>query len=174
MCGEEFKKLQNQVEGYNHLFKVLKLSQPLLQSPADFLPVVEAIKQQVPALKNGEAVVFMGHGTSNESQRVYSNLESFLKVNGVNGFIGTLKGEPGIQTVIKKLEEMQVKEVILMPLLLATGHHVKRDMIEDKADSWKNQLEIHGFKVQIYLQGLGENPKIQQRFLDLIFHCINQ
>lgn len=174
VCGEEFKKLQNQVEGYNHLFKILKISQPLLQSSDDFLPVAEAIKQQVPALKNGEAVVFMGHGTSNESQMVYPVLESFLKANGINAFIGTLKGEPGIQKVIKELKQNHVKTVILMPLLLATGYHVMRDMIEDKKDSWKNQLEIHGFKVQIYLRGLGENPKIQQRFLDLIFHYINQ
>ena len=173
VCGEEFKKLQRQVESYRHHFRVLILSQPLLQGPDDFLPVAKAIKKQLPVQTSGEAIVLMGHGTSSESQIVYPMLDTVLRANGVNAFVGTLKGEPGIETLMKRLKEQQVKMVILAPLLLATGYHVKRDMIADQDTSWKNQLEKHGFKVQVFLQGLGENPEIQHRFVNLISRYIN-
>ena len=50
--------------------------------------------------------------------------------------------------------------------LPVAGDHAINDMAADDEDSWKGQLARVGIEAQPWLQGLGENPLIQQLFLD--------
>ena len=46
-------------------------------------------------------------------------------------------------------------------------------MAGDKEDSWKNILEEKGYKVNIYLHGIGENKGIQDIFIQHVQDCID-
>lgn len=49
----------------------------------------------------------------------------------------------------------------LAPLMFVAGDHAKNDI----AGEWKENLEKQGYKVNLYLKGLGENPTVQQLFI---------
>lgn len=174
ICGEEFNKLKNQIEGYKHKFKKLILGRPLLTYIEDYKEVVKAIETQIPQMEDNEAVVFMGHGTFHESHSTYPAIEYMIRDHGINAYVGTVEGYPEIENVIKKLKESNIKTVNLMPLMLVAGDHAINDMAGDEEDSWKSILESDGFEVNIYLQGLGENSKIQDKFVKHAQDCIDQ
>ena len=174
ICGEEFNKLKAQIESYKPKFKKLVLGRPLLTYIDDYKEVVEALEVQIPKMENDEAVVFMGHGTFHESHAAYPAIEYMLRDHGINGYVGTVEGYPEIENVIKRLKENKVKIVNLMPLMLVAGDHAINDMAGDEEDSWKSILEEQGFEVKVHLQGLGENYKIQDKFVKHAYDCIKQ
>ena len=45
--------------------------------------------------------------------------------------------------------------------MFVAGDHAKNDI----AGEWKEELEKRGYKVNVYLKGLGENPAIQDLFI---------
>lgn len=49
--------------------------------------------------------------------------------------------------------------------MLVAGDHALNDMAGDEEDSWKSMLIKNGFHVEVTLNGLGENKKIQDIFL---------
>ncbi|SQC01335.1 anaerobic cobalt chelatase cbiK [Clostridium tetanomorphum] len=60
-----------------------------------------------------------------------------------------------------------------MPFMLVAGDHATNDMAGDEEDSWKSILENEGFKVNIYLHGIGENENIQKIFIQHLQDCID-
>ena len=174
ICGEEFNKLKEQVESYKNKFEKIILGRPLLTYIEDYKETVEAIEKQIPKMEKQEAVVFMGHGTFHESHSAYPALEYMLRDAGINAYVGTVEGYPEIEQVIKRLEINNIKTVNLMPFMLVAGDHAINDMAGDDDDSWKSIFESHGFKVKIHLQGLGENPFIQDKFMKHAHDCIEE
>lgn len=165
--GEEYDYIKNVVNAYRikNSFKNITLGRPLLYFkgedaiPDDYSIMVEALKAQ---FKEDENVIFMGHGTKHPANAVYSCLQAVLRDHELNNvFIGTVEGYPTLNNVINYLKEKEIKAVTLMPLLLVAGDHAINDMASCEEDSWKSILEREGFKVKIYLHGLGENSKIQ-------------
>ena len=49
--------------------------------------------------------------------------------------------------------------------MLVAGEHAKNDMAGENKNSWKNVLLGEGFKVNLYLHGLGEIKKFQDIYL---------
>jgi len=172
--GEEFNQLKWHLLSYEHKFKKIQLGRPLLTYMADYIETVEVMKEQLPQLKDHEALIFMGHGTANVAQAAYCALEYVLRDREINAFVGTLTGYPGIDQIIKNLELNQGKTVILMPFLLVTGYHVMKDMKGEQAESWKNRLEIRGYEVQVILKGLGEYPGIRKQFINHAHQSVQQ
>ena len=174
ICGEEFNKLKDQIEEYKPKFKKLILGRPLLTYIDDYKEVVEAIETQIPQMCDDEAVVFMGHGTFHESHSAYPAIEYMLRDHGINAYVGTVEGYPELDHVIKKLKADNIKTVNLMPLMLVAGDHAINDMAGDEEDSWKSMLEEEGFEIKVHLKGLGENSKIQDKFVKRAHDCIDQ
>lgn len=169
--GEEYEYISKVVENYRKQdrFCNITLGRPLLyfkgeeNLPDDYSILVEALKTQ---FKEKENVILMGHGTHHPANAVYSCLQAVLKDHGLsNVFIGTIDGYPTLNNIIQYLKEKEIKELTLMPLLLVAGDHAINDMASDEEDSWKSILEREGFKVNIYLRGLGENEKIQEIYI---------
>ena len=140
----------------------------------DYKETVEAIENQIPKMNEQEAVVFMGHGTFHESHSTYPALEYMLRDSGINAYVGTVEGYPEIEHVIRRLEANNIKTVNLMPFMLVAGDHAINDMAGDEEDSWKSIFESHGFEVKIHLQGLGENPCIQDKFMRHAYNCVEK
>lgn len=174
ICGEEFNKLKEQVDMYKSKFRKIILGKALLTSIQDYKEVVEAIKYQVPKMKIDEAVVFMGHGTTHESHSSYPALEYMMRDANINAYVGTVEGYPEIQQVIKRLKQDKIKFINLMPFMLVAGDHAINDMASEEDDSWKSILEKHGFEVRTYLQGLGENTYIQDKFMKHAYECVQE
>ncbi len=55
-----------------------------------------------------------------------------------------------------------------MPFMLVAGDHANNDMAGEDEESWKNVLEKEGFKVDLYLKGLGANIEFQKIYRDHI------
>lgn len=165
ICGEEYSKLKEQVESFKDRFKKLKLGRPLLTGIADYKAAIEAVKKQLPSLKEGEGVVFMGHGTTHEAHSAYCALDYMFDQEDLPVYIGTVEGYPEIEQVMKCLRKANIHKVYLMPFMLVAGDHAINDMAGDEEDAWKSILEAEGFEVECILRGLGENPAIRERFL---------
>lgn len=174
ICGEEFNKLKEQVESYQDKFKKIILGRPLLTYIDDYKEAVEAINHQIPQMEEDEAVVFMGHGTFHESHSSYPALEYMLRDAGINAYVGTVEGYPELDQVIDRLKMNNIKKVNLMPFMLVAGDHAINDMAGDEEDSWKTILEEHGFDIKVHLKGLGENPHIQDKFMNHAHDCIEK
>lgn len=166
--GNEFYKLQHQTKQYKYKFKQLILGFPLVTNEESMLKVVNAINAQLPVLNPNEALVLMGHGTLTYENNIYSKIEYIFRTNGVNAYVGTLKGDYNINIIIERLHKTKIQKVVLMPLLLTIGHHVMEDMIGKKEDSWKSMLIRNGYEVEVKLQALGEIPSIANYYVELI------
>ena len=174
ICGEEFNKLKEQVESYKDKFEKIILGRPLLTYIEDYKETVEAIENQIPKMNEQEAVVFMGHGTFHESHSTYPALEYMFRDNDMNVYIGTVEGYPEIEQVVKKLKADNIKTVDVLPFMLVAGDHATNDMASDEEDSWKSILEKEGFNVKVHLQGLGEYPAIQDKFVNHALDCAKE
>jgi len=173
ICGEEFNKLKCQIDNYKNKFEKIILGRPLLTYKEDYEEVIEIMVNQLPKNSNNEAIVLMAHGTAHKSHSTYSTLESMLRDININAYIGTIEGYPNIDEVIEKLKFNNIKKVYLVPFMLTAGKHIIEDMAGNNDKSWKTILKNNGFDVILYLQGLGENYYIQDKFTRHTQDCLN-
>ncbi|WP_392486725.1 sirohydrochlorin cobaltochelatase [Haloimpatiens sp. FM7315] len=169
--GIEYEKVQKEVEEFKEkgAFEKLVLGEPLLYKEEDYIKVIDALKKQMPPMKEGEAVVLMGHGSSHFSNASYALMQYMLEENGLyNVLIGTVEGYPTLDNVIRRLKNKNIKEVTLMPLMLVAGDHARNDMAGEEEDSWKSILEKEGFNCKAYVKGLGENKYIQDMYVEKV------
>ncbi len=169
MDGFEYHDMVTELEEYSDLFDQIAVGKPLLSDEEDFKAVVRAITDGAGSSDQEDtAMVFMGHGTEAESNRVYKKLQNTLAEEGFdNYFIGTVEAEPDLDDVAAALREKGVyKKVVLRPLMLVAGDHANNDMAGDEEDSWKTVLGAEGYEVECVLQGLGELKSIQDLYVD--------
>lgn len=76
-----------------------------------------------------------------------------------------MDGKASIDDVIKWIEENEIKEVTLAPLMLMAGSYARNYMCGEQGTYWKGILESLGVNVEIYLHGLGELAKFQEIYL---------
>jgi len=179
--GDEYDKVQRAAEPYiqSKAFSSLKIGRPILyfmgqeERPDDYLIAIQAIQTQIPKQKNDEAIVWMGHGGNNPANAAYAVLQMKMEDAGLsNNFIYTVEAYPNLENVIKKLSRNKIEKVTLMPFMLVAGDHAQNDMAGDEEDSAKTILAKAGFKVDVYLHGLGENPGIQNIYVQHVRDAI--
>jgi sirohydrochlorin cobaltochelatase len=174
VAGEEYEKIRGLVNDYtdSKKFRRLALGRPLLyymgqeeqpDEPDDYLAVIKALDVTAGA---GEAVVLMGHGGLHPANAAYAVLQ--LKLNDAgkqNVFVYAVEGYPSLQRVIGQMRSAGVRKVQLQPFMLVAGNHVRKDMDGDEKSSAKSVLTAAGFDVELKLNGLGENPAIQDAYV---------
>ncbi len=166
ICGDEYDKLREHIAEFEGKFSKLSVGRPLLTTIEDYQAAVKAVRFDLPKLKEDEAIVFMGHGTTHPVFSAYCALEYAFKEQNINAYVGTVEGYPMIENVIDRLKEDQIHTVYLIPFMLVAGDHAINDMASDEEDSWKTLLIESGINVHIILKGLGENPEIQRLFVE--------
>lgn len=176
-AGAEYEKVKGIV---SHLqaekaFKRLELGRPLLYYPGvegypdDYSIAIKALESQMPQLGRRDAVVFMGHGGPHPANAAYATLQMKLEANGLEKvFVYTVEGYPDLDWVVEKLKETKRKKVTLMPFMMVAGDHANNDMAGDEEDSAKSILKAAGFEVNTVVKGLGENPAIQDIYVQHI------
>lgn len=179
VVGAEYDKVKK-IAAHAKGFQKIVIGRPLLYytgqegKPDDYVSAIHAIERQLPRLESQEAVLFMGHGGVHPGNTAYAALQMKMEDTGLdNVFIYTVEGYPVLENVIKKLKTKNIKKVTLMPFMLVAGDHVKNDMASDEDDSAKSQLLSAGFEVEVYLHSLGENPKIQDLYVQHLKDIMN-
>ena len=152
-------------------FKKMTLATPLMywqgqeNQRDDVTQVLESLN--LPAYKKGTAILLMAHGTPDPSNAYYSVMQEKLrrmKRNDVH--IYTVEGWPRLDDWAGKLKMHKVNKIILIPLMMVAGDHANNDMAGNEEDSHKVILQNMGFKVETRLQGLGENKRIRDIFVE--------
>lgn len=157
-CG--YGRLKAEAEGFPGRFAQVVVGRPLLADGRDVLRFAEGLAGAHPR-RDGEAVVYMGHGTEGAVNGVYAALQDALDLAGRNDIrIGTVKGRPGLEDILGLLPESC--GVTLRPLLLTAGNHARNDM----AVEWKNRLEQAGHSVRCGFVGLGELAWVQEMYME--------
>ena len=168
MNGLEYEELKGDIAQYSDAFDKIAIGQPLLSSDDDFSRVENAIVDWTKDYDDGEtAIVFMGHGTSADSNGVYQKMQDLQTKDGhTNYFVGTAEATPSLGDVMAAVKKGNYKRVVLEPLMVVAGDHANNDMAGDDKDSWKSQFEAAGYQVECLLRGLGENETIRQIYVE--------
>lgn len=160
--GTEMKELRREVESLSLNFKDIRVGNPLLYAPEDYQVVVGAVTKAVDeAYRNGQKLL-VGHGTPDPATASYAMFDYMLKAEGHRNYhVGTVEGYPEYEDALRMLNAEGVKVVTLLPLMFVAGDHANNDI----AGEWKENLEKAGYKVNLYLKGLGGNPQVQDLFV---------
>lgn len=167
MNGLEYDDLVESVAQYSDAFEKVAIGEPLLTSDEDFAKVEAALIAQTNKYNDGEtAICFMGHGTTADSNEVYSKLQTLFDNDGYDNYcIGTVEAKPDIDDVIARVKAGEYKRVVIQPLMVVAGDHANNDMAGDE-DSWKTALEAEGYEVECVIQGLGEDEAIRSIYVE--------
>lgn len=162
--GEEYEKLVQLVETKRKQFAEVVIAKPLIAGRSDMMHVAHILRQTY-VKQPDMALVMMGHGTYQAGNVVYETMECVCRELGCEDmYLGTVRSYPGIDVILKKVTDANIKKVILLPFMFVAGAHVRRDMIGEKPDSWRSRLEQHGLEVTAVLKGLGEYEEIQMLY----------
>lgn len=169
--GMEYKYDVALFHEYKSQFKAMTLATPLMywQGQEDQRDDVMEVMQSLhlPAYKKGTAILLMAHGTPDPSNAYYSVMQEKLRAMKRNDVhIYTVEGWPRLDDWAGKLKMHKVEKIILIPLMMVAGDHANNDMAGDEDDSHKVILQKMGFKVETRLQGLGENKRIRDIFVE--------
>ena len=167
MNGYEYDDLAKALESYKDKFKKVAVGEPLLSSDDDYYKVIAALASVSERYDDGKtALVFMGHGTEAESNKVYSTLQDKLTAEGKkNYFIGTVEATPSIEDVLKGVKAAGLKKAVLRPLMVVAGDHANNDMADlEDPESWASQLTAAGIEVECVLEGLGQIVEIDELY----------
>jgi len=158
--GVEMESLRRDAASVEPFFKEVRIGNPLLYSVEDFETVVSALAELRPARGS---VVLVGHGTTTPITATYAMIDYMFNARGIRDFhVGTVEGYPTFETMLARLKASRAREVTLVPLMFVAGDHARNDIDGE----WREALEREGFKVSTRMEGLGQNPAIQDIFID--------
>lgn len=160
MNGAEYDKACAMINEFMDKMNI-RISRPLISKTEDYFEIVNIFSKKLTDKKC--LYIFMGHGSEHFANSLYSALDYHFKNAGMdNVFVGTVEGFPDLETVINRAKENGIKNVILRPLMLVSGDHVRNDM----AVEWKEEFEKNGFDVECDFTGLGEIEEIQNMYCE--------
>lgn len=161
--GIEMESLRKDLDLMRPLFKEIRLGMPLLYSPEDYKQVIDCLAEKG---QEKTFTILVGHGTYTPATAQYAMLDYMLQAEGHTDFaVGTVEGYPTFDNAISRVQaKKKIKQVQLIPFMFVAGDHAKNDIAGDM----KEALEKKGYKVSVRMEGLGENPAIQQIYIDHI------
>lgn len=161
MAGKEYEDIKEVMKNYSYSFKSLKIGRTLLGFKGKELE--EACDRVINLIKieKDKNIVLIGHGSRTGSNESYYKLEERFKYLGYEKLlIGTLDGKRNQEVIINELREKEIKEVIVMSLLILPGNHAKKQ-IESGEKSWVHRLRNQGIKVEVNMKALLEYKEIR-------------
>ncbi len=169
--GQEYQYLENIVKTFRNISKhevTISLGHPLLYSQDDLAETAQNMIQASPPLAKGEAMLWMAHGTKDQSSIYYPALQYALSTHSPQQYLATVEFEPALESVVKQLKAAKIKTIYLQPFMSVAGDHAINDMAGEEPDSWKQQLEAAGFRVECILKGLIENDIFVNQWINRI------
>lgn len=161
--GIEMESLRKDIDQMRPLFKEIRLGMPLLYTPEDYKQVIDCLAEKS---REKTFTILVEHGTYTPATAQYAMLDYMLQAEGHSDFaVGTVEGYPTFDNAVDRLQaQKKIKQVQLVPFMFVAGDHAKNDIAVDM----KEALEEKGYKVTPLMEGLGEQPAIQQIYIDHI------
>lgn len=157
--GLEMESLRRDVRDASGRFTDIRVGDPLLYSPEDYTASIEALTAGTDPEK---AYILVGHGTYDPSTAQYAMLDHMFAAQSYdNFFVGTVEGYPDMVQVIERLKITSRREAVLVPFMFVAGEHAHNDIAVD----WREALEQAGYRVEVRMEGLGQNASIQDIYL---------
>ncbi|MBQ8110654.1 MAG: sirohydrochlorin cobaltochelatase [Clostridia bacterium] len=168
MHGFEYDDVVAELAERAEDFEQVIVAEPLLTSDEDFDRVADIMIDLLKDYDDGQtAIVYMGHGTEHEYNKVYAQMQEVLTSKGAdNYYVGTVEAEPSVDDVLEAIKDKGYTKVVLRDMMVVCGDHANNDMAGDEEDSWKSIFTAAGYDVTCVLQGLGEVPEIQQIYVE--------
>lgn len=139
-------------------FIALDVGGPLLDTPDDLIRAADGLYSYIPPLKQNDAVVLIGHGAIHEGHACYAALQQTARNVVPDILIGTLTGEPGIDTIVQRLRERSAQKVHLLPFLSVPGYHVCKDIAGSDPASWSSRIRAAGMNCTVRRSGIVDHP----------------
>lgn len=160
--GDEYEKVLTAAEKAGAKFETIRIGTPLLQTEQDIKKTADILSE---TYRNGDkqSVLFMGHGTTHEADRIYTELAERLTDSG-SYFLATVEGSITLDDVLQKIPAGN--RVTLVPLMIVAGDHACNDMAGADEDSWESRLTALGYETNAVLKGLGELAQIRMLFTE--------
>ncbi|MFI3277278.1 MAG: sirohydrochlorin cobaltochelatase, partial [Rikenellaceae bacterium] len=166
--GVEMESLERDAEPLVSKFKDIRIGRPLLYSPEDYAATIEALKGSIKS--DCDAVMLVGHGTYEPITASYAMMDYMLKSRGLKSWhVATVEGYPSFDDGAKMLSQSGAKSVCLVPFMFVAGVHAQ----EDIAGEWREKLEAQGYKVELFMEGMGQNAAIRKIYIDHIDFAMN-
>ena len=169
MHGFEYDDVIAELAEYADAFEGgITVGEPLLTSDEDFDLVADVMIDLLKEYDDGEtALVYMGHGTEHEYNKIYAQMQEVLSGKGAeNYYVGTVEAEPSVDDVLEAIQDKGYTRVVLRDMMVVCGDHANNDMAGDEEDSWKSIFTAAGYDVECVLEGLGQVPEIQQIYVE--------
>ena len=168
MHGFEYDDVVAELAERAEDFETIVVADPLLTSDEDFDRVSDIMIDLLKDYDDGKtAIVYMGHGTEHEYNKVYAQMQEILTAKGAeNYYVGTVEAEPSVDDVLEAIKDKGYTRVVLRDMMVVCGDHANNDMAGDEEDSWKSIFTNAGYEVECVLEGLGQVPEIQQIYVE--------
>lgn len=137
---------------------------PLLAPPGNIERVVRALEPKFG--DSATATVICSHG--NAKHPGYNAqlllMEKYVRKHYQSVFLVTLEGPPGTDAAFTTIKKSGFRQVKFIPLLIASGEHISRDIMGDGPNTYKNQLNLPATAES----GMGSNPDIMSIWIESI------
>ena len=173
--GNRHEALVWAAEEFRSSFDRIRIAEPILESRKNIEAVVEALKTLGASYDDGKtAICFAGHGIEESSNIAYERMQNVLRQRNLeNYYIGTLSASPSLHNICGEIQsKRKYRRVVILPLMLVSGYHVRKDLIGPGEDSWKNTFIRVGYEVICIQKGLGEDSLIQNIFAEHLKNVI--
>ncbi len=166
--GSEFEKVREKLKDYRKHFSKVSMGRPLLADPKDYAHFCESIKKEYEAVPGDkDALILAGHGSKHQADSLYRRLQKELEASHFDeALVATVEGETGLDQAIEALHRKKAENVVIMPILVVAGVHVREDLAGEDDDSWKNVLARENIKANVLMRGLGEIPGIVDQYVE--------
>ncbi|MBD7914904.1 sirohydrochlorin cobaltochelatase [Clostridium sp. Sa3CUN1] len=168
--GSEFLSVKNVIKEYNYSFSKINLGKPIMGKDEKTLIegcnlIANSIEKN---LEKNKSIVLVGHGSKTIDTESYDRLKDTFNKKGFKSvYMGTLEGKIRKEDILKKLLKDNIKEVLISPVLMLPGNHIKKDILGDK-NSWKALFEENNIKVNYTSKSLIEYDEIRKFYIDKI------
>ena len=166
--GVVLESVVKEIMEYQPKFRKLSVADYLMASDRDFEEIADVvIKRTAEYNSKDTAICIAGHGTSSDTNSNYLKFQDVIRKKG-EGFylVGTLDAEPTVDDLIAELKNnSEIKNVLIVPLMIDGGGHITNDIASDEEDSWKSKFMAEGYNVECIMEGLAVHPEIQQIFV---------
>jgi len=190
--GEQFIDLCEYIRGLNSIktvkdkwlpfAKPISIGRPLLGTWGAKYDYKEDIKKLCLALKihaelaeeKGSALVYMAHGNEYMSSGIFMEFQKIMqKIYNKPVYCGKVEGHPDLAEIYNQIALDNIKNILLAPLLVTAGDHVKNDMTGEK-DSWESFFLEKGLIVNTLCMGLASLETVAQIFAEHIIDAAGE
>ncbi len=173
--GLRHERLLEIVEHYKNVFEKIDVAEPILRNSKNREAFADVLEMIGHSYDDGEtAICCVGHGIDEGSNAVYRKIQDVLIQKGFDHYyVGTLSEKPTLEDLKDEIEAKKIyRRVVLIPFMLVSGYHVRKDITGPSDDSWKNTFIRAGFDVECIKKGLGEEVRIQNIFAEYVKDAI--